>query len=135
MSSVTSPLLEEAARGNLCVKGRGREKEVLAWARLAGSCPECQKYRTNEGHDPCIANLPGVANACCGHGGSGGYAAFEDGRIIRGRWDHLGGIGFDRLIVEAFRWAQMIRDSGRTDLSEREAKLYEAALNAAGIVE
>ncbi len=43
------------------------------------------------GQDPCIANLPGVYQACCGHGleqsaegdRPNGYAAFKDGRCIR----------------------------------------------------
>ena len=32
-------------------------------------CPACGKVPTAEGHDACIANLPGVTGACCGHGG------------------------------------------------------------------
>ena len=31
-------------------------------------CPKCHQYRTAEGHDPCIADLPGVRGACGGHG-------------------------------------------------------------------
>lgn len=34
------------------------------------------------GHDPCIANLPGVAYACCGHGAEPGYIHFYNGRVI-----------------------------------------------------
>jgi hypothetical protein len=45
-------------------------------------CPRCGKLPTPEGHDPCIANLPGVAAACCGHGFNG-YIMFEEGRTIR----------------------------------------------------
>lgn len=44
---------------------------------------------TTEGHDPCIANLPGVIHACCGHGVGRAYAMFSDGRIIRGFFDAL----------------------------------------------
>ena len=36
------------------------------------------------GHDPCIANLPGVLNACCGHGTEKGYVQFKNGQIIDG---------------------------------------------------
>jgi hypothetical protein len=43
-----------------------------------GTCPRCHNYRTDEGHDPCIANLPGVRFACCGHGGPG-EIAFQNG--------------------------------------------------------
>jgi hypothetical protein len=31
-------------------------------------CCACFKHRTKDLHDPCIANLPGVLHACCGHG-------------------------------------------------------------------
>jgi hypothetical protein len=47
-------------------------------------CPKCGKEQTAEGHDPCIANLPGVKNACCGHGNKKGYVMFENGLTIRG---------------------------------------------------
>lgn len=33
-----------------------------------GECGLCGKPRTPEGHDACIGTMPGVANACCGHG-------------------------------------------------------------------
>lgn len=42
-------------------------------------CPECGKTETEDGHDPCIANLPGVKFACCGHGKEGPYVTYEDG--------------------------------------------------------
>ena len=31
-------------------------------------CNHCQMKRTENGHDPCIGELSGVMNACCGHG-------------------------------------------------------------------
>jgi hypothetical protein len=40
--------------------------------------------RTREGHDPCIARLPGVRYACCGHGVHEGYIQFENGVVLRG---------------------------------------------------
>ena len=46
-------------------------------------CPRCKRFRTKHGHDPCIANLPGVRNACCGHGVARGYIQFENGTAIR----------------------------------------------------
>lgn len=46
-------------------------------------CNNCRQRRTPEGHDPCIANLPGVLFACCGHGNEEGYIKFEDGRCLR----------------------------------------------------
>jgi hypothetical protein len=48
-----------------------------------GRCVKCGKPRTKEGHDPCIANLPGVKYACCGHGREDGYICFENGGLIR----------------------------------------------------
>jgi hypothetical protein len=47
-------------------------------------CAKCRQPRTKQGHDSCIANLPGVMMACCGHGQRDGYIMFNDGRIIRG---------------------------------------------------
>jgi hypothetical protein len=49
-------------------------------------CPRCGRKETSESHDPCIANLPGVLNACCGHGKEEGYIMFENGIIIRGNF-------------------------------------------------
>lgn len=48
------------------------------------TCAKCNQAPTAEGHDPCIANLPGVAFACCGHGKNLGYVKFKNGTIIRG---------------------------------------------------
>lgn len=31
-------------------------------------CGHCGLADTPEGHDGCLGTLPGVANACCGHG-------------------------------------------------------------------
>ena len=48
-------------------------------------CGHCGKHNTPEGHDACIANLPGVMNACCGHGHyEDAYIQFDSGRIDRG---------------------------------------------------
>jgi len=51
-------------------------------------CPKCGKKRSKDGHDPCIANLPGVEYACCGHGlpNKQGYITFENGIVIRGNF-------------------------------------------------
>lgn len=48
-------------------------------------CGFCNLPTTKEGHDPCIANLPGVKNACCGHGSEkDSYIQFENGVVVRG---------------------------------------------------
>jgi hypothetical protein len=63
-----------------------------SWLRLEGSkriyvCTKRGRRRTAQGHDPCIANLPGVKNACCGHGIEPGYIQFENGITIRGDFE------------------------------------------------
>lgn len=48
-------------------------------------CPKCGLNPADfGGHDPCIANLPGVVLACCGHGVKKGSIRFENGIIIKG---------------------------------------------------
>lgn len=49
-------------------------------------CPECGLTRTKEGYDACLGKLPGLMNACCGHGkyGSGTYVQFLDRKSIGG---------------------------------------------------
>ena len=57
-------------------------------AATAWPCGQCGGMPTEKGHDPCIADLPGVVNACCGHGTHSGYVHFENGLVIRGYFDH-----------------------------------------------
>lgn len=45
-------------------------------------CPKCGKLPIN-GHDACLLDLPGVENACCGHGVERGYIEFSNGLTIR----------------------------------------------------
>jgi len=48
-------------------------------------CGVCGRERTPEGHDPCLGELPGVVNACCGHGNpKEAYVQFKNGVEIRG---------------------------------------------------
>ena len=61
--------------------GLGRSKSH--WT-LEGTCRSCGKRETSKGHDPCIADLPGVKHACCGHGKDNGYICFENGTVVRG---------------------------------------------------
>ncbi len=49
-------------------------------------CGYCHKYRTSEGHDACLGTLPGVQNACCGHGQiDDAYVQMPSGTITQGR--------------------------------------------------
>lgn len=48
-------------------------------------CGHCGDYDTPEGHDACLGTLPGVINACCGHGvDQDAYAQFPDGTRLSG---------------------------------------------------
>ena len=47
-------------------------------------CPKCGKKPLDTGEDACLGHLPGVAAACCGHGGEG-YVWFKNGITIRFR--------------------------------------------------
>jgi len=48
-------------------------------------CGHCGKHETAEGHDACLGTLPGVSNACCGHGvRSESFISFENGITVRG---------------------------------------------------
>lgn len=48
-------------------------------------CGHCGRENTPEGHDGCLGTLPGVANACCGHGSPDcAYIQFDDGRYASG---------------------------------------------------
>jgi hypothetical protein len=47
-------------------------------------CVKCGKLPTDEGHDACLGTLPGVIDACCGHGVTEAYINFENGVTIRG---------------------------------------------------
>ncbi len=56
--------------------------EVVRYGVDKRACPSCKCPPTEDGHDPCIENLPGVFHACCGHGintpTSRPYAAFSE---------------------------------------------------------
>jgi len=50
------------------------------------ACGHCGLEPTKEDHDGCLGELPGLMNACCGHGRtSAAYIQFPDGRCVRGR--------------------------------------------------
>jgi len=50
------------------------------------NCGYCGRADTVEGHDGCIGTLPGVMNACCGHGtDEDAYIQYRNGPYIYGR--------------------------------------------------
>jgi len=46
-------------------------------------CGFCGLSNNEEGHDACLGTLPGVKNACCGHGSGHAYIQYENGRTLR----------------------------------------------------
>ena len=49
-------------------------------------CGHCEKEITIEGHDGCLGTLPGIRNACCGHGIiDDAYVQFQDMFSIHGK--------------------------------------------------
>ena len=55
-----------------------------AW--LERPCGYCGMPATDAGHDGCIGEVPGVMNACCGHGvESDAYVQFLDGSTVCGK--------------------------------------------------
>lgn len=60
------------------------ESTVTTWA--ARGCGHCGLADTPEGHDGCLGEIPGVLNACCGHGiEADAYVQTEDNLHLRGR--------------------------------------------------
>lgn len=41
-------------------------------------CPKCGELERDDGQDPCIADLPGITGACCGHGTEEPYILLND---------------------------------------------------------
>ncbi len=61
-----------------------REPTVETWEDRP--CGNCGRHETPEGHDACLGTLPGVMNACCGHGDhQGAYVQLHGGKILRRR--------------------------------------------------
>ncbi len=49
-------------------------------------CGYCGQPVTKEGHDGCLETLPGLMNACCGHGiKEQAYVQFLDGFCVQGK--------------------------------------------------
>ncbi len=58
------------------------------WGLSSGArprCPRCGLHATRKGHDPCLADLPYVINACCGHGEHFAYATLRNGFCFVGK--------------------------------------------------
>ncbi|TFJ92183.1 hypothetical protein E4U82_13915 [Lentibacillus salicampi] len=61
-------------------------KETTVETHKERPCGYCGEHATKEGHDACLGTLPGVMNACCGHGRlNEAYVQLWDGFCIRGK--------------------------------------------------
>jgi hypothetical protein len=65
----------------------------VAWNRR--DCKKCGRPDTPEGHDPCLGKLPGVMNACCGHG----YDSVAYVQLVNG--SHISGLGVKEFLISA----------------------------------
>jgi hypothetical protein len=58
-------------------------EEEMTWRDKHMPCSNCGRTPSEDRHDGCIANLPGVNYACCGHGIKGlGYLYMSNGTLI-----------------------------------------------------
>jgi hypothetical protein len=71
-------------RGNKDSDDMQPKENLLNPSEHRKPCVKCGKLPTKEGHDACLGNLPGVIDACCGHGVKEAYINFENGVTIRG---------------------------------------------------
>ena len=61
-------------------------KEPTAEAWKKRPCGYCGMFPTIDGHDGCLETLPGITNACCGHGEEEeAYLQFQDGSVVSGK--------------------------------------------------
>jgi len=55
------------------------------WGGEIRPCVKCGKLFALEDVDPCLGILPGVDNACCGHGvRKNSYIRFKNGVVVSG---------------------------------------------------
>lgn len=85
-------MADETWRGNEIVWSAFDDQWVYEYDKMPVKfnpdrpCGRCGLPNTPEGHDGCLGTLPGVMNACCGHGvEKDAYVQFGDGRIVRGK--------------------------------------------------
>ena len=48
-------------------------------------CAKCRKHPTEEGYDACLGYVPGIKNACCGHGVNPVYFQRNERKTINGK--------------------------------------------------
>ena len=81
-----------------------QEPVELAWRMR--DCGHCGKPNTPEGHDGCLGTLPGVMNACCGHGQpQDAFVQFRGGT----RLHDDGAIEFFKQSVQGWHYEEVTR--------------------------
>ena len=79
-------------------------------------CGHCNVENTQEGHDGCIGRLPGVMNACCGHGEPKlAYLQFTAGLILRGVLAYWIGLMWKSLTTKKERQRPLPRETAPLD--------------------
>ncbi len=84
-----APLKVDRLRGHVIVEVDDEcwmyEDGVLVKDDEGRNCGRCNRPRTAQGHDGCLGELPGLINACCGHGlTQDAYVQYPSGNCIRG---------------------------------------------------
>jgi hypothetical protein len=80
-----------------------KDTNELVYKNKDRSCGYCGEGNSEKGHDSCIKNLPGVENACCGHGRvEGAYLVLEGGKRFEGK--------------EAVEVMQMLKEKGKENV-------------------
>jgi hypothetical protein len=65
------------------IDGVWRYSDNMEIADNPRKCPKCGRVPTDNGHDACLGNIPGVFAACCGHGVYRGYKVLRSGGLKR----------------------------------------------------
>ena len=128
VDSLFGHVIEETAEGVVY-----QSDGVLVDGADLRPCVGCNVKCSPGQQDPCIANLPGTLNACCGHGVEltpvsqqwTGYVALEDGRTFR--FSGLVGGARIREVVDAVLRGEPLPDGFVFD----EDKAWWAGLSAA----
>lgn len=72
-----------------CWRYEDNDEPLPRWGGEIRACTECGVLHEgafgNESPDPCLGTLPGVDNACCGHGDRElAYVRFTNGVVLKG---------------------------------------------------
>lgn len=82
-------MARERWRGHEIIENDGMwtyaDNLVLVSDQPDRKCGCCGEDNREDKCDPCLGKLPGVMNACCGHGDkANSYIQFDNGVIVRG---------------------------------------------------